>query len=186
MSWRAGILAAFIALPSGFSGPDVDLGHRLHQALERQVIDAKPTFDAVNHHLTPPAGTFAAEPGVDRDPQTRPVDTDIVYIELDFSLHAVKRLQLGETVSVYLPGHGELTLAPLTVKTSQATTVTSFKQGDLVGTITQRGASFHMSLPTSSDLYRVQGDAHQTTAVSSNMLAQRMINHEKDFRYAVH
>lgn len=174
MAWRAGILAACLALPTGVLGPDTDKGQPL-STHKRQIIDAsgkiRPPEDAST------ARQMSAASRADRN------DVDLPITTLAFDQTHISELQTSARTEFWLPDYGQVELTLLSIVQADGTTRSRFSHQGLVGTLTQRGPRFYLTVPTHADSYRIQGDAHQTHYVAHSVIAYRTIAQSRDYHY---
>ena len=188
MTWRAGILAACLTLPTFSSGPHgLDVEARL--SLQRQKDDA---FADSKRQIADIRQASEQAPKVSANWSGRPaaslhtnqIDPDVPLEVMALQAADINRLLEQGTVTIDLPAHGSLRLHLISHRQTAGVDRIRFRQADLVGSLSRRGENFFMTLPTASATYRVQGDATQTTYTTHGVLATRSLGHEKDFKHA--
>lgn len=132
-------------------------------------------------------------------PEPRPDQAQYVSAELDvasqtidFGIAAVNRLQTRGEATLELPGMTPITLVKtrqqslngMVTMTLKQMHTTAINTPELVSTLTRRGDSFFLSLATARGGYRVEGRGSHSQITPNRVLAQRLIRHEADYRYA--
>jgi len=151
----------------------------------RQFIDAKQAKQQ-------PARKYVSEsegsPVASTTPVTAAVpnltfDTDIPLLTSSLDLAAVKTLIGTGHVSLDLPDGTRTTLKRTGTQTQFGITHLQAEADGYVATITRRGDEFFATLANSSGSYRIEGNAAQSRVFPHQLIAQRRLQHETDYRH---
>ncbi|XOV82915.1 MAG: hypothetical protein ACFHXK_18915 [bacterium] len=155
----------------------------------RQFIDAKPTAPAPVADSTPrPERIQTGTQGVPmqahaQDDLRAGFDADIPWLSSALDLHRVNTLmRLGE-VTINLPDGSQSTLRTLHTRSEFGMTHLQAQADGYVATITRRGDDFFATLANATGSYRIEGNAEQSRIFPHQLIAQRRIAHENDYRH---
>mgnify|MGYP001813983773 CR=1 FL=1 len=157
-----------------------------HQPM-RQFIDAKQVNPApvfISARLSESSRTPAADPAPILTPlPDLAFDTDIPVLISSFDLAAVDTLMHAGNVSLDLPDGTSATLQRTHIRTEFGITHLQADADGYVATITRRGEEFFATLANSAGSYRIEGNAAKSRVFPHQLIAQRRLQHETDYRH---
>jgi|GEM_PF-7059431 len=153
----------------------------------RQFIDAKPVQLApvfISESLSKPGKpTIVATAPAVTTVSDLAFDTDIPVLNSAFNLAAIDTLMHAGSVSLDLPDGTRATLQRIHTRTEFGITHLQAEADGYVATITRRGEAFFATLANSAGSYRIEGNAAQSRVFPHQLIAQRRLQHETDYRH---
>lgn len=153
----------------------------------RQIIDAKPAQappDLIPDALSESNSTALVATAQAIAPGPDPVfDTDIPVLNSSFDLAAIDTLMREGSVSLDLPDGTRTTLQRTQTYTEFGITHLQAEADGYVATITRRGEEFFATLANSAGSYRIEGNAAHSRVFPHQLIAQRRLQHETDYRH---
>jgi hypothetical protein len=151
----------------------------------RQFIDAKQAKQQ-------PAVRSVSESEVSPVASTNPViattpsltfDTDIPLLSSSLDLAAIDTLIDTGHVLLDLPDGSQATLQRTGIQAQFGITHLQAEADGYVATITRRGDEFFATLANSNGSYRIEGNAAHSRVFPHQLIAQRRLQHETDYRH---
>ena len=162
------------ALPLVCYGP-VESRTPLHFAVPARQIEA-PDLERQN--------IDAATQTPSQNQPFEPDEPDVPFEEIDFGLAHIGELANSGQTTLEISGLAPITLTMERVRTHAGMTSMTLSHDGLTSTLTRRGERFYLALATPRGTYRVTGDPHATRVVDNQVLNQRMIATDMDFKHA--
>ncbi len=152
-----------------------------------QFLDAKQaqqTPVSISEPLTDSRSTavVATAPAIKTVPELV-FDTDIPVLSSSFDLAAIDTLMLEGRVSLDLPDGTRTALQRTHTRTEFGITHLQAEADGYIATITRRGEEFFATLANSAGSYRIEGNAVQSRVFPHQLIAQRRLQHETDYRH---
>ncbi len=153
--------------------------------LPRQFIDAnqakqQPAIRSVSESEDSPVVSIA--PVITAAPDLA-FDTDIPVLTSSLDLAAIDTLIDTDHVTLDLPDGSQATLKRTGTQVQFGITHLQAETDGYVATITRRGDEFFATLANSTGSYRIEGNAAQSRVFPHQLIAQRRLQHETDYRH---
>lgn len=111
-------------------------------------------------------------------------DTDIPVLTSSLDLADIDTLITSGTLAVDLPDGTQTTLTLSRAKHQLGTVHVLAEADGYVATITRRGDTFFATVATQNGSFRIEGSADGSLVYPHQLIAQRRIEHEADYRHA--
>ncbi len=197
MAWKQVIVSAAVIVAGAFtlSAPPLTKDTAApSQVTERQTLDAnmpqsQPNADIATAHTTPTETLSVAERMItaeepeDQSPNAADYDLDVPYVEVNFGVSDLEGLLTTGSAKFAIPGYAPIELMLVKHKKQFGGDAISVRQADSVSTITRRGNQFFATLALPSGAYRVDDWGDKSRFFPHQILAQRSIRHEVDYRH---
>ncbi len=150
--------------------------------LPRHLIDSKRPFPASQTRSA--LRSNISKEIVAATPSPALYDTDIPVLTSTLNLAAIDALIASGTLAVDLPDGTHTTLTLTRVKQQFGTDHVLAEADGYVATISRRGKQFFATVATQNGSFRIEGSAQGSQIFPHQLIAQRRIQHEADYRHA--